>query len=216
MDTANMFFAKMGFRNRYQSEGIRNIISSSTYFFKFLGKDDVIEDIIDKVKVTNLDMKTKSVTIVYSDKNEEKTQNITQKLADEFVVYDVEHKRESLSNIFKFITDQIDTFSLGFGEFEDSISRLRTESGYATAEVTSKLNQEDNRLDDEIKLINSDLITLHWFREFIANNKNHDNIPQVRFKSDNLNFESAISDLNDLQDQRNTELLDVTPQNILW
>ena len=40
---------------------------SSIYYFKFMDKDNVIADIIDKTKVNNLDLKTKSVTIVYSD-----------------------------------------------------------------------------------------------------------------------------------------------------
>jgi capsular exopolysaccharide synthesis family protein len=183
---------------------------SSIYYFKFMDKDAVIQDIIDKIKVTNLDVKTKSVTIQYADKNEEKTQNITQKLADEFVLYDVEHKRESFSGILKFISDQIDTFSQNFGEFEDSISHLRSVSGYADETITTKLSSDNDRLDDEIKVLNSDLITLHWFRTFVANNKNHDNIPLVHFKSENLNFDEAITELNNLQDIRNTELLDVT------
>ena len=186
---------------------------SSIYYFKFMDKDEVIQDIIDKTKVNNLDPKTKSVSIVFSDKNEEKTQNITQKLADEFILYDVEHKREGFANILKFITDQLDTFSETFGQFEDSISRLRSASGYADESITTKLSEDNDKLGDDIKVLNSDLITLRWFRDFIANNKNHDNIPIVHFKSENLNFDDAITELNDLQDERNTELLDVTPDH---
>jgi uncharacterized protein involved in exopolysaccharide biosynthesis len=68
---------------------------NSNFYFKFMDRDYVIQDIMSKTKVNALDTKTKSVTISYADKNQEKTQNITEALANEFIAYDIEKRKKA-------------------------------------------------------------------------------------------------------------------------
>ncbi|MBS1618161.1 MAG: hypothetical protein JST76_06560, partial [Bacteroidetes bacterium] len=194
--------------NRFTSDHL-----NANYFFKFMDKGYVMRDIMSHTTVNALDPKTKLVTITYEDKNQEKTRDVTEALANEFIEYDIEKKRESFSNILRYVSEQIDSFSLSFAQFEDSISNLRAVNGFTDDKVESKLNESNAKLDDQLDELRSDLIVLKAFRNFMANNVNHENVPIVHFRTASLNFDDAVKELNDLHDARNMEMLDVTTEH---
>ena len=65
---------------------------SGIYYFKFLNRKDVVNEISDKLAVLPLDPKTKTVQLNYKDRNPLRAKEVVSTIANEFIDYDIEKK----------------------------------------------------------------------------------------------------------------------------
>ena len=105
------------------------------YFFKFIPRGDVESDIANKLTVQPIDPATQTISLVFRDRNPERACDIVQRMADEFIKYDLQRKRESFNNIVDFLTQEIDTFGTAYDRFQDSVNLLRIQDNFLDKEV---------------------------------------------------------------------------------
>jgi len=185
------------------------------YYFKFLDKGDLVDEIADKMDVQPLDPSTKLISIGYKDRNADKARDIIAMACDQFVKYDVELKSESYQNILKFIDSQIDTFGAQFDRFQDSITAQRIRDGYLEHgdSYLSKLSDKTGDYQTKFRDFEYDVMLMKTLKQLLIVNKEYANLPAIKFKSTTVNFDADVNRINELQQQRNTLMLDATPQH---
>ena len=63
---------------------------SGIYYFKFQDKTDLVEEIANKLQVLPIDPKTKTIGLVYKDRNPNRARDVVSSVAQQFIGYDVE------------------------------------------------------------------------------------------------------------------------------
>ena len=188
---------------------------SGIYYFKFQDKTDLVEDIANKLEVLPIDPKTKTIGLVYKDRNPARAHDVVSAVAKQFIAYDVERKKESILNILDFIQNQIDTFGFAYDKYQDSVSTLRISDGYIDKGVGYLGQLSDRLVDYEQKFrdFEYDITLLQTFKILLATNKEYANLPSLKFKVAPQDFSGAVTTINTLQQSRNLMLLDATPQH---
>ena len=137
------------------------------YYFKFLTRADVQTDIANKLAVMPIDPATQTISLIFKDRNPERARDVVQKISDEFILYDVERKKESFVNILRFLDDQIDTFGFAFDKFQDSVSTLKITEGYLEKGdgYLGKLVDKSLSFEEAFRHMDNDLQLLVGFKK---------------------------------------------------
>ena len=185
------------------------------YYFKFLDKADLIDEVADKIDVQPLDPSTKLISLSYKDRNPDKARDIVGMAGAQFVKYDLELKSESYQNILKFIDSQIDTFVSQFDRFQDSVTAQRIRDGYLEHgdSYLDKLSDKQSEFESNFRDFEYDITLMKTLKLLLVVNKEYANLPTVKFKTTTASFDADVLRINELQQQRNVELLDATPQH---
>ncbi len=190
-------------------------LASDIYYFKFLDKNDLIDEVTNKLEVNPIDPATKLIELTYKDRNPDKAHDIIAAVADQFVKYDIELKGESFQNILKFIDSQIDTFGLQFDRFQDSVTAERIKDGYLEhdddylATLSDKTTEYEGRFRD----FEYDIALMQTLKQLLVVNKEYANLPSIKFKLTTVSFDNEVGHINELQQQRNAILMDATPEH---
>lgn len=186
---------------------------SGIYFFKFISREDVIAEMTNKLNVLAIDPRTQTIGIKYTDRNPVRAKEIIETCAKVFIQYDLERKREGVTNILKFIDAQIDTFGTNFDNFQDSISRLKIEEGFLgkNADYLNMLSNKQIEFEAKYRDYKYDLALMQTFKNLLLVNKDYASLPSITFKLAGVSFQSEVEYINDLQISRNKLLLDATP-----
>ncbi len=215
IDTGQVFTNKFLTFSVHPKQNPSEEIMSQIYYFKFFNKDDLLSEISHKLQIKPIDPKTKTIELVYDDRNPVRGKEIVETIAKEFIKFDLERKKEGIINILSFIESQIDTFGTSFDEFQDSISNLKLAQGYYDkgdgylGELSDKISGYEQKFRD----FQFDIVLLKSFISYLAENREFSNLPSLRFKVAQNNFSDAIEGINALQEQRNNLLLQVTPMH---
>jgi len=185
---------------------------SGIYYFKFLNRGDLLNDITEKLEVLPIDPRTKTIGLVYKDRNPMRAKEIIETVAEEFVKYDVERKREGISNILAFIESQIDTFGTAFDRYQDSVSNMKLIEGYLDkgGNYASQLSQKTMEYEENFRDFKYDISLMQTFKSLVLANKDYANLPSLQFKIANVSFDNEINSINQLQQQRNIMMLEAT------
>lgn len=186
---------------------------SGIYFFKFLSRNEIVEEISQKLEVLPVDPRTKTISLKYTDRNPVRCKEIIETVAKEFIEYDLERKREGITNILKFIDAQIDTFGTNFDNFQDSISNMKIAEGYLgkNGDYLTQLSTKQVEFEAKYRDYKYDLLLMQTFKNLLLTNKDYASLPTMRFKLAGISFDSDVNYINDLQVERNRLLLDATP-----
>ncbi len=204
------FSLKIHFRKNLNVDDL-----SGTYYFRFLNRGEVMSEIATKLEVPGINLATKTMAIAFKDRNPAKAAAIVSTMANEFIKYDVERKREGVINILEFIKGQIDTFSIEYDQYQDSISSLRIREGYLNkgSEYLSGVSEKLAEYEGKFRDFEYDIFLLNTFKAYLVAHKEYGHLPALTFRITKQNFDDEISHINDLQVQRNLLLLDATPQH---
>ncbi|MES2619876.1 MAG: polysaccharide biosynthesis tyrosine autokinase [Bacteroidota bacterium] len=183
---------------------------SGIYYFKFLSKKEVIDEIATKLDVA-VDFATKTIKISLKDRNPERARAIVSSVADEFIVYAWDDKREGIRNILNFIETQIDTFAVLYDAYQDSIIALRLTEGYNN--LGQGFLPDASAYEEKFRGYKHDLTLLYHFKELLLSNKEFANLASLNFKLPTQSFNDEINQIISLQQKRNLLLLDATPQH---
>ena len=208
--------------NKYFSIRIRlkkamdqNAVSGDIYNFRFLDRSAVVDEIVDKIEVQPLDPSTRMISLAYKDGNPNKARDILAAVCDEYIKYDIVLKSESFQNVLKFIDSQIDTFGLVFDQFQDSVTMQRIKDGYLNYGDSYLNNLSDKATGFESKFsdFEYDISLMKALKQLLIVSKEYSNLPSIKFKTSALSFDNDVKLINDLQQQRDLYLLDVTPEH---
>lgn len=188
---------------------------SGIFYFKFLDKNDMIDEVTDKIEVLPLDPSTKTIGIQYKDRNAVKAKDIVATVADQFIEYDIERKNEGFNNILALINEQIDSFGEKSDRFQDSITQEKIRDGYLNegddflSDLSDKLSDYESKFRD----FEYDISLMQTFKQLLLSNKEYANLPSIKFRTVPDDFGGEIEHVNDLQMQRNIDLLDATTEH---
>jgi hypothetical protein len=126
---------------------------SGIYYFKFLDKRELITELSSKLQIEGVNFATKTIGLSFKDRNPARATAIVSTVAEEFIEYALEDKREGIMNILHFIETQIDTFATAYDKYQDSIIALRVSEGYLGNEgsllsFSGKLAEYDAKFRD--------------------------------------------------------------------
>jgi len=185
------------------------------YYFKFLDKSALIDEVSEKLEVQPLDPSTKLIGLSYKDRNPDKARDIIATACEQFVKYDVELKSESFENILKFIDSQIDTFGAQFDRFQDSVTALRIKDGYLEHgnDYLSALSDKAADYESKFRDFEYDITLMKTLKQLLIVNKEYANLPAIKFKLSKVSFDDDVKHINELQQSRNSLLMDATPQH---
>lgn len=188
---------------------------SGIYFFKFLNRAELINEVTQKLSVLPIDPRTKTIGLKYTDRNPKRAKEVIETVAKEFIAYDLERKKEGITSILNFIESQIDTFGNTFDSFQDSVSSMKIAEGYLGkgSDYLSKLSQKSMEFEEKFRDYKFDLALMQTFKGLLLTNKDYSSLPSVNFKLAGVSFESDIAYINRLQLERNQLLLDATPMH---
>lgn len=183
------------------------------YFFKFINRETTIDEISSKLSILAIDPRTKTIGLKYTDRNPVRAKQIIETIAKVFIVYDLERKREGVTNILRFIDAQIDTFGTNFDNFQDSISKMKIEEGFLgkNTDYLNLLSSKQVDFESKYRDYKYDLALMQTFKNLLLTNKDYASLPTVNFKLAGISFDEEVGTINDLQVQRNRLLLDATP-----
>ena len=190
-------------------------LATDIYYFKFLSKDELTDEIADKLEVLPIDPSTKLIGLNYKDRNPDKARDIIQTAAVQFVKYDIELKSESFQNILRFIDNQIDTFGLQFDRFQDSVTAERIKDGYLdqNSDYLTELSNKATEYENKTRDFEYDITLMKALKQLLTVNKEYANLPSIKFKLTTVSFDAEVAHINELQQQRNNLLMDATPQH---
>ena len=182
------------------------------YYFKFLARADVEADIANKLAVMPIDPATQTVALIFKDRNPERAKDIVQKISDEFILYDLERKRESFVSILRFLDAQIDTFGYAFDKFQDSISALKITEGYMDkgGNYLSLLADQSLSFEEAFRDIDNDLQLLVLFKRAVQKENDYSTLPTFTFREKTIFFGAEVAEINKTQKDRNLMMLEVT------
>lgn len=190
-------------------------LATDIYFFKFRSKDDLVDEVVDKLDVLPIDPSTKLIGLNYKDRNPDKARDIIDVASTQFIKYDIDLKSESFQNILRFIDNQIDTFGLQFDRFQDSVTAQRIRDGYLehNDDFLASLADKQNEYESRFRDFEYDIALMKSLKQMLIVNKEYANLPSIRFKLTNVSFDGDVAHINDLQQSRNALLMDATPQH---
>lgn len=188
---------------------------SGIFFFKFINRGDLVSEVTQKLSVLPIESRTKTIGLRYTDRNPVRAKEVIETLADEFIAYDLERKKEGITSILNFIEAQIDTFGTNFDDFQDSVSTLKITDGYLGkgGDYLTRLSQKSIEFEESFRGFKDDLSLMQTFKGMLLTNKDYASLPDMNFKVANVSFDGEINYINDLQMQRNRLLLDATPMH---
>jgi uncharacterized protein involved in exopolysaccharide biosynthesis len=101
----------------------------SQYFFQLNNPNLKISNIATPLSVEVLNEVAKTIKISYRDKNPEKTADVVNAIANDFISYDVENKEQSADNILHFLDDQLALLYDKLIETEEHLNDFRKRLG---------------------------------------------------------------------------------------
>ena len=187
---------------------------SGIYYFKFIDKSALVDEISNKLDILPVDVQTKTIMLQFKDRNPSRAKDIVATVADEFLKYDLERKTEGTYNTIKFINSQIDTFGYLADRFQDSIVLEKIRDHYIEgANYLAEFARRSAEYEEKSRGYEYDISLIETFRTLLLENKEYSNLPSLTFKIAQNKFDAAIDHINEAQQKRNALLLDVTPQH---
>lgn len=190
------------------------------YFFCVQPASEIESEILSSLTIRILSQQTQSIEIAYQSKNAAQTADIVNVIIEEFQKYDVEKKSESTKKILNFIDNQLNEIygSLNRSEADlqnymksKNINRYN-DTEHILASTTDKINELNNNLVD----LEIEHTTLLNIRNDLQNNDTVNTYPMLAMLSGTQTEQIVVAMLTNLQDmlnQKNTLLNDVTANN---
>ncbi|HOY39821.1 MAG TPA: Wzz/FepE/Etk N-terminal domain-containing protein, partial [Bacteroidales bacterium] len=196
--------------------------AKSKYFFVINNPGTFLQKISANLIVRVQNDAARTILIMYSDNNALKAAEITNTIAEKFLEYDLSRKKESATNVIKYIDQQLETIYKELDQTEKDLSDFKRENKippgldqYGTNKVTmytSKVSElEDLQIDIELEIA-----TLEKVKKDISNNPKL-NIYELMALVTGSNSErfltSLLSTLQSLIEEKEELMFDITGNN---
>lgn len=183
---------------------------TSSFFFRINDNRLYAEQLIAKVKIAPLNLKTQKIQISYQDHNKEKARDIVDAITVEFRKYNVEQKTRGADQILSYLGAQIDTFSKDLADFQDSLKRFRLDNNYLNPyEELNNATERLNLLEQQKVKLMFDQKLVNWFYDYVEE-LNDLKVISSGLGNDLGNYQSIVDELRRLEQERNQMLMKVS------
>ncbi|NLA24269.1 MAG: hypothetical protein GX879_04805, partial [Bacteroidales bacterium] len=195
--------------------------NGNKYFFVINNPASLNKKILQNLEVRVQNERAGTIKISYSDNNARKAAEIANTVAEKFIIFDLNRKKESANNVVKYIDQQLESIYAELDQTEQELFNFRKENRIPPGEsgfggisniYSTKINDIENKIID----IELEIIALEKVKKDIDTNPKL-NIYELMALISGTNTQSFVtnmlSSLQSLLDQKQVLLFDVTANN---
>jgi tyrosine-protein kinase Etk/Wzc len=195
-----------------------NSSKENQLYFIFNERASLTQRLLPNLTILPIDVAAKTIQISYRGYNPMLCNDIVQAVSTAFFEYDEELKKKSSDNILQFIDLQLDSLSHELKNSKDSLTQFQRNSNLPDPEgISSSINENINRLRDQLYEIDEELSTLRLVSSKLKADPNRLEIykllPEMLGKSYESSLSKQIQDLHELLERKEDLLFEVTPEN---
>ncbi|MDR2009615.1 MAG: polysaccharide biosynthesis tyrosine autokinase [Bacteroidales bacterium] len=193
--------------------------NNNQYFFIINDEKTILSSIISRLNVQSLSESAGTILITYTDYNPVKSAEITNTIAEQFLEFDSEKKKESATMILQYIDQQMDNILNNLNETEKELQKFRMENNILITDeiaLSNKTHIKANQITDiESKILNIDfeIIVLDEIAEMIRNSEeinSYEILAMLSGKQTGVLLSSIVNSIQNLINQRELYLFDIT------
>lgn len=193
------------------------------FYFVINNPQNMVSRHVERLQISLLNRSAQTVQITYSGFNAEKSSRIVNTIAENYLKYDVQVKKESADNILAFIEERLKAVYQNLDETEKELHAFKKENklnfdkyqsfGAPFPIFTSKINE----LEDELINIEFELVALDRINNKILNENNlniYELIASLSGTKSEAVVVNVLTNLQQLINQKEQLLNDITPDNL--
>lgn len=206
---------KVKIKNKKLIEEQKKKIKEDKYFFVINDTSSTIKKFLSNLQVQILSADANTISINYKDNNPFKAAEIPQKIAQEFIMYDVEKKSESSIKITEFIDQQLSVLYDVIDSLERELYKFKNKFLASDSSSFHFQNQSNISIDNQLINLELDEYGLKKLKEILKNNIT--NINEIVIYSaliNNNSISNIVNKLQTLEDQKRSILINKTKENI--
>lgn len=206
--------------NFNQIQQAQDDIKHDSYLFVVNNPSTLLAKHIENLEIRLLNHSAKTIEISYLDNNAVKTSEIVNTVAEEFLKYEIEKKKESADNVLDFIEHQLKIVYGQLSNVETKIHDFKTEKGVtAFGNNISYFSLKEKKIEEiqkEIMNIEMELAVLSSIQNQLKNKGQLDVYRLIAIMSGVSKDGNVINILNNIQNlisEREKLLIDYTFEN---
>ncbi len=188
-------------------------IKTDSYFFTVSDSESVYKKYSSQLEVTLLNQEANTIQISFTDNNALKTCEVVNKIAEEFIKYDVEKKKESSQKILDFIEVQNKSIYEALDSVEGQLMQFRFTHQIRSdkedeANVNERYSNLLNKIEEDLDNVEVDMSSLKHILDDISKTPNikvYELISLLPSREDGILI-SLLNQLQTLLNQRDVYL----------
>jgi tyrosine-protein kinase Etk/Wzc len=204
-------------------EGDDSNNGKNDYYFIINNPNTILKTISSNLEVQTLSESAGTILITYSDYNAKKAADITNTIAEKFIRFDEERKKESALNIVNYIDQQMDIVLEQLNESERALHEFRRNNNIKTSDNsflqnrTNLLTNTMGEMETQIFMVEIEIMTLNKITEMLEGESEVPNIYEMLALITGHQSErfltSMLNSVLNLEQQKTALLFDVTSNN---
>ncbi|MDL2262380.1 polysaccharide biosynthesis tyrosine autokinase [Bacteroidales bacterium OttesenSCG-928-I21] len=198
------------------------ITYDNQYFFTINDPKTVLAFILKNLNVQMLRESAGTILITYTDYNAAKSAEVTNTIAEQFLEFDSEKKKESTTNMLLYIDSQMDNILAVLNEVERDLQKFRRENNITITDEISFSNKNNiiasqmSDLENRSLNIDFEIMVLDEIADMLdANNhiNSYEIMAMLSGKQSAALLSGIFNSIQTLTDQKELLLFDVTENN---
>ncbi len=196
--------------------------NKSQYFITINNTKTVLANIANNLNIQVLNENAGTILITYNDYNARKSSEITNAIAEKFIEFDENKKKESATNILKYIDQQMENVFVQLTSTEEDLHDFKQQNNIKSNSESilfDKTNLYSNKMSElETKLLNIDfeIMTLEKVTDKIKGDpelKTYEILAMLSGQQSENFISGMINSLQELISKKEVLLFDVTANN---
>ncbi len=193
------------------------------FYFIIYNQSTILRTISNNLVVQTLSESAGTILITYSDYNARKAADITNTIAEKFIRFDEDRKKESAINIVSYIDQQMDLVLEQLNESEKALHEFRRNNNIKTSDNrfiqnrSTLLTNTMGEMESMIFIVDVEIMTLNKISEMLKRDSESLNIYEMLALITGHQSErflvSMLNSILNLERQKNELLFDVTINN---
>ncbi len=196
--------------------------NKSQYFFTINNSKTILNNISQNLTIQILNETAGTILITYNDFNARKSSEITNAIAEKFIEFDENKKKESANNIIKYIDQQMENVFTELNSTEKNLHDFRTQNNIKATNESILFNKSSlytskmSELETKSLNIDFEIMTLEKIAEKIKKDpeiKTYEILAMLSGQQSETFLSGMINTLQELINKREILLFDITTNN---
>jgi len=196
--------------------------NNSQYFFTINNSKTILTNITTSLNIQVLNETAGTILITYNDFNARKSAEITNTIAEKFIEFDENKKKESANNIINYINLQMENVFKELNSTEQNLHDFRSSNNIKSTDEATLFNKSSlytskmSELENKLLNIDFEIMTLEKVAEKIKKEpelKTYEILAMLSGQQSETFLAGMINSLQELISKREILLFDVTSNN---
>ncbi len=210
------------FPSKKEMEFELNPNNKSEYFYVINNTKTVLSNIVKNLNIQVLNENAGTILITYNDYNARKSAEITNTIAEKFIEFDENKKKESATNIISYIDQQMDNVFVQLTSTEQDLHNFKKLNNIKSGNEsilfnkTSLYSSKMSELETKLLTIDFEIMTLEKVNEKIESDpelKTYEILAMLSGQQSSTFISGMINSLQELISKKEVLLFDITANN---